>query len=56
MRRDSEREGGGGMDFVAVVDQGLALLHPRGRQDGVHRAGNVLAAHGGCPSGGACYT
>ena len=34
------------MDCVAVVDQGLGLLHPRGRQDGVHRAGNILAAHG----------
>ena len=31
MRRDSEREGGGGMDFVAVVDQVIALLCQRGR-------------------------
>ena len=39
------------MDCVAVVDQVLALLHQRARQDGVHRAGNVLAAHGCCTSG-----
>src|SRR5215217_621974 len=30
MRRDSKREGGG-MDFVAVVDQVIALLRQRGR-------------------------
>src|SRR5206468_13087532 len=30
MRRDSKREGGG-MDFVAVVDQAIALLRQRGR-------------------------
>ena len=41
------------MDDVAVVDQVLALLRQRGRQDGVHRAGNVRSAHGGCTSGGA---
>ena len=41
------------MDDVAVVDQMLAFLYQRGRQDGVHRAGNVLAAHECCTSGGA---
>ena len=41
------------MDDVAVVDQVLAFLYQRGRQDGVHRAGNVLAAHECCTSGGA---
>src|SRR2546425_5230112 len=30
MRRDSKREGGG-MDFVAVLDQVIALLRQRGR-------------------------
>ena len=39
------------MDFVAVVDQAIALLRQRGRQDGVHRACNVLSAHGVCTSG-----
>src|SRR5687768_970824 len=31
MRRDSEREGEGGMDFVAIVDQVITLLRQRGR-------------------------
>jgi hypothetical protein len=39
------------VDFVAVVDQAIALLRQRGRQDSVHRACNVLSAHGVCTSG-----
>ena len=44
---------GDGMDFVAVMDQAIALLRQRGLQDGVLRAGNVRSAHGDCTSGGA---
>ena len=40
------------MDFVAVMDHAIALLHELGRQDGVHWAGNVRSAHGCCISGG----
>ena len=37
------------MGFVAVMDQAMALLRQRSRQDGVHRAGNVRSAHGAAP-------
>ena len=52
--RPSTSQGGEPVDFVAVVDQVLALLRQRGRQNGVHRACNVLSAHGCCTSGVAC--
>src|SRR5215831_8766657 len=31
LRRDSAQEGGGGMDFVAIVDHVITLLRQRGR-------------------------
>jgi hypothetical protein len=39
------------VDGVAVVDQVLALLRQRGRQDSVHCACNVLSAYGCFTSG-----
>jgi len=39
------------VDFVAVVDQAIALLRQRGRVDGVPGAGNILSADGCCASG-----